>query len=277
MRTNHSLVALLLASMAACGALAQDATSSAEAKSEADAQAAGAMLKAAYKDHFLVGVAINRSIATGAAGRRGRLRGHLGDSVPIHAGLMGAVPCCFAGSAAPLSGGYHEPGWPLSGGRGHVRLSFRFCAAERPSVRPGRPPGVSFRNKRRSAVVEAQEPGEGDPRIGTQRRAERSARERRRSAVVITNQDGPYLAASGPSGCRSDSAPLSGDQDDGVGRLADPRGLPGASPDSHPSDALHRRRLSCSPDSHPSGVWRSESRSTAAAQSPCLRPCESGD
>ena len=58
--------------MVTCIAFAQDATSSTESQSAANPQASGATLKSAYKEHFLVGVAINRSIATGAAGRRGK-------------------------------------------------------------------------------------------------------------------------------------------------------------------------------------------------------------
>jgi endo-1,4-beta-xylanase len=59
--------------MATYSVHAQDATApSRPSESASDSQAAGPTLKSAFKDHFLVGAAINRSIATGAAGRRGK-------------------------------------------------------------------------------------------------------------------------------------------------------------------------------------------------------------
>lgn len=64
------LIAVLLAGTVACSAFAQNATS--PPATQATANGTEAALKSAYKDHFLIGVAINRSIATGAAGRRGK-------------------------------------------------------------------------------------------------------------------------------------------------------------------------------------------------------------
>ena len=72
MTWNPPLLAAVIATTVTCSAFAQDATSSTESQPAANPQASGATLKSAYKDHFLVGVAINRSIATGAAGRRGK-------------------------------------------------------------------------------------------------------------------------------------------------------------------------------------------------------------
>jgi endo-1,4-beta-xylanase len=63
---------VLIATTATCSAVAQDATPSAQSQPAASPQASRATLASAYKDRFLVGVAINRSIATGAAGRRGK-------------------------------------------------------------------------------------------------------------------------------------------------------------------------------------------------------------
>jgi endo-1,4-beta-xylanase len=71
MSWNRSLLAALMATAVTCSAFAQDGTSSTPLQPAANPQASGPTLKAAYKDYFLVGVAINRSIATGAAGRRG--------------------------------------------------------------------------------------------------------------------------------------------------------------------------------------------------------------
>ena len=72
MAWNCSLLAALLASTVTCSAFAQDATPSGQSQTASDPPVSRATLKSAYKDHFLVGVAINRSIATGAAGRRGK-------------------------------------------------------------------------------------------------------------------------------------------------------------------------------------------------------------
>jgi endo-1,4-beta-xylanase len=72
MRWNRSLLAALIAATTACGAFAQDAGTSDKARPDANPPASQSTLKSAFKDHFLVGVAINRSIATGAAGRRGK-------------------------------------------------------------------------------------------------------------------------------------------------------------------------------------------------------------
>jgi endo-1,4-beta-xylanase len=72
MSWNRSLLAALMATAVTCSAFAQDATSSTPLQPAANPQASGPTLKAIYKDYFLVGVAINRSIATGAAGRRGK-------------------------------------------------------------------------------------------------------------------------------------------------------------------------------------------------------------
>jgi endo-1,4-beta-xylanase len=72
MRWNRSLLAALLASTVTWGAFAQNGTPSAPSEPASNPQAARPTLKSAFKDHFLVGVAINRSIASGAAGRRGK-------------------------------------------------------------------------------------------------------------------------------------------------------------------------------------------------------------
>jgi endo-1,4-beta-xylanase len=73
MRWNRLLPAALIAIMATSSALAQDvAAPSATSESASHAPASRPTLKSAFKDHFLVGAAINRSIATGAAGRRGK-------------------------------------------------------------------------------------------------------------------------------------------------------------------------------------------------------------
>jgi endo-1,4-beta-xylanase len=73
MRWNRLLPAALIAIMATYSVHAQDAAApSPPSESASNSQAAGPTLKSAFKDHFLVGAAINRSIATGAAGRRGK-------------------------------------------------------------------------------------------------------------------------------------------------------------------------------------------------------------
>jgi len=71
MKWNRSLLSALMATAVTCSAFAQDVTSPEKSLPDANPQTSGATLKSAYKDYFLVGVAINRSIATGAAGRRG--------------------------------------------------------------------------------------------------------------------------------------------------------------------------------------------------------------
>jgi endo-1,4-beta-xylanase len=72
MRWNRSSLAVLIATTAACCAFAQEATLSAQPEPASNSEASRPTLKSAFKEHFLVGVAINRSIATGAAGRRGK-------------------------------------------------------------------------------------------------------------------------------------------------------------------------------------------------------------
>ena len=61
MRWNRSLLAALLASTVTWGAFAQDGTSSAQSEPASNAQVARPTLKSAFKDHFLVGVAINEA------------------------------------------------------------------------------------------------------------------------------------------------------------------------------------------------------------------------
>jgi endo-1,4-beta-xylanase len=63
-------LALVIAAVVTCSALAQDAAPADPAQPVASQLTSGATLKSAFQDHFLIGVAINRSIATGAAGRR---------------------------------------------------------------------------------------------------------------------------------------------------------------------------------------------------------------
>jgi endo-1,4-beta-xylanase len=72
MTWNRALLAVLIATTVTYGALAQNAATSDQSRPAADSQASRTNLKTAFKDHFLIGVAINRSIATGAAGRRGK-------------------------------------------------------------------------------------------------------------------------------------------------------------------------------------------------------------
>jgi endo-1,4-beta-xylanase len=67
MRCNRALLAALLVVIFTCRAIAQDVPSSDESQPAADTRVT---LKDTFKDHFLVGVAINRSIATGTGGRR---------------------------------------------------------------------------------------------------------------------------------------------------------------------------------------------------------------
>ena len=59
---------IVIASATTRSAIAQDPTRS---QRPATLPVSETTIKSAYKDHFLIGVAINRSIATGAAGRRG--------------------------------------------------------------------------------------------------------------------------------------------------------------------------------------------------------------
>jgi endo-1,4-beta-xylanase len=66
------LLAVLIATTATGSALAQDAAPSAQSQTADNPPASRATLKSAFKDRFLIGVAINRSIATSAAGRRGK-------------------------------------------------------------------------------------------------------------------------------------------------------------------------------------------------------------
>jgi endo-1,4-beta-xylanase len=67
MRCNRSLLVALFVITMTDGAVAQSRPSSGESQPANDTPVT---LKDAYKDHFLVGVAINRSIATGTGGRR---------------------------------------------------------------------------------------------------------------------------------------------------------------------------------------------------------------
>jgi endo-1,4-beta-xylanase len=71
MSWNRFYIGVLIATTTACGAFAQSAATSEQTEPAVKPPASEATLKAAFKDHFLVGAAINRSIATGAAGRRG--------------------------------------------------------------------------------------------------------------------------------------------------------------------------------------------------------------
>jgi len=62
----------VIAAALAGSAFAQEAATAVPAEAVASEPAAATTLQSAYKDYFLIGVAINRSIATGAAGRRGQ-------------------------------------------------------------------------------------------------------------------------------------------------------------------------------------------------------------
>jgi endo-1,4-beta-xylanase len=61
----------VIAAALAGSSFAQEAATAVPAENVAREPAAATKLQSAYKDHFLIGVAINRSIATGAGGRRG--------------------------------------------------------------------------------------------------------------------------------------------------------------------------------------------------------------
>ena len=61
----------MIAAALAGSSFAQDAATADPAQTVASEPASATTLQSAYKDHFLVGVAINRSIATGQRGRRG--------------------------------------------------------------------------------------------------------------------------------------------------------------------------------------------------------------
>lgn len=69
---NRSILAAIIAITPALTAFAQVAGVSDQPAKVADAPGSPATLKAAFHNHFLIGVAINRSIATGAAGRRSK-------------------------------------------------------------------------------------------------------------------------------------------------------------------------------------------------------------
>jgi endo-1,4-beta-xylanase len=72
MKLNRLLLAVVIAAAHACSALAQDAAPANQGQLAASEPASATTLQSVYKDHFLIGVAINRSIATGEAGRRGQ-------------------------------------------------------------------------------------------------------------------------------------------------------------------------------------------------------------
>jgi endo-1,4-beta-xylanase len=72
MSWNRSLLAAVIVITSAFSAFAQDASVADQSQLLANPSSAPATLKAAFQDHFLIGVAINRSMATGAAGRRSK-------------------------------------------------------------------------------------------------------------------------------------------------------------------------------------------------------------
>jgi endo-1,4-beta-xylanase len=72
MSWNRSSLVAVIVLTAAFRAFAQDAVTAEPTPTVANPPGALPTLKSAFQDHFLVGVAINRSIATGAAGRRGK-------------------------------------------------------------------------------------------------------------------------------------------------------------------------------------------------------------
>ena len=69
---NRSILAAFIAITPAFTAFAQVAGLSDQPTTVANAPGSPATLKAAFQNHFLIGVAINRSIATGAVGRRSK-------------------------------------------------------------------------------------------------------------------------------------------------------------------------------------------------------------
>jgi endo-1,4-beta-xylanase len=71
MQWNRSLLAALISATVTCSAFAQVATTFDQTQAAANSPPPRATLASTYKDYFLIGAAINRSIATGAAGRRG--------------------------------------------------------------------------------------------------------------------------------------------------------------------------------------------------------------
>jgi endo-1,4-beta-xylanase len=72
MKPNRLSLAMVIAAGLTCSAIAQDAIPPAPEPAIASDTASTTTLQSAFKDQFLIGVAINRSIATGDAGRRGK-------------------------------------------------------------------------------------------------------------------------------------------------------------------------------------------------------------
>ncbi len=69
---NRSLLAAVIIITTAFSALAQVASTTDQSQPLANPPDAPATLKSAFQEHFLIGVAINRSMATGAGGRRNK-------------------------------------------------------------------------------------------------------------------------------------------------------------------------------------------------------------
>jgi endo-1,4-beta-xylanase len=72
MKSHRSSLAIVIAAALACSAVAQEAAPAEPGPTVASESSSATTLQSAYKDHFLIGVAINRNIATGAGGRRGQ-------------------------------------------------------------------------------------------------------------------------------------------------------------------------------------------------------------